>query len=217
MRTFTQNEKKFVGTTALIIFCLIFFAFFEQTEELSSIIQGFIIAFIFFFCLPLAYCRYVLREPLASLGIQGTLNIKDFLWALLLAFVGFMAIWALQWQFPALAKETLFPVIVEESFLWFVIYALTAIPLTVAVYEVFFRGLIQILWLRNTWIAVLTQFLLFSGLLLLSDGADLTDVPLIITALLAGIVAKKTGSLWYSLGTGILILFFTDVLFLSLR
>lgn len=217
MRTFNEQEKRTVGTTALIIFCLTFFAFFEQTTELSSIIQGSIIAFIFFFCLPLAYCRFILNDPLSSLGIQGVLNIKDILWSFLAGFVGFMFIWVLQWYFPDFASTIIFPILVENNFLWFVVYSLLAIPLTLAVYEVFFRGMIQILWLKNTWWAVLVQFFFFVGLLYLSEGVTLADVPLITATFLSGLVAYKTQSLWYAFTTGVLIIFFTDVLFLSLR
>ncbi len=217
MRVFTQKEKRFVGTTALIVFCLLFFAFFEESPKLSSVLQGAIIAFIFFLTLPIAYTRLVLREPLANLGFRTTNHTIAVLWSIFLATGGFLACWLLVYQYPNIAGEAIFPVLIETSFVWFTFYTLTLLPLTLFIYEVFFRGLVQILWLGNSWRAVGVQALLFVGLLQLTQGIALVDAPLLLTASIAGIVAKKTGSLWYAFLTSYLIVFLTDVLFLSLR
>ena len=217
MRVFTQKEKRFVGTTALIVFCLLFFAFFEESPELSSVLQGAIIALIFFLVLPVSYTRLVLREPLTNLGFRGTNHTVAVLWSIFLAMGGFLACWLLVYQYPSIVGEAIFPVLIETSFVWFTLYTLTLLPLTLFIYEVFFRGLVQILWLDNNWRAVGIQWLLFIGLLQLTQGITFVDAPLLLTALTAGIVAKKTGSLWYAFLTSYLIVFLTDVLFLSLR
>jgi membrane protease YdiL (CAAX protease family) len=218
MRVFTQKEKHFIGTTTLIVFCILFFAFFEESPTLSSVLQGAIITSIFFLVLPIAYTRLVLREPLAKLGLRGADNhTLAVLWSVLLAMGGFLACWALVYTYPNLAGQAIFPVLVETSFVWFTLYTLTLLPLTLFIYEVFFRGMVQILWLENTWKAVGAQAILFIALLQLTNGITLVDVPLLLAALLAGIVAKKTGSLWYAFLTSYLIVFLTDVLFLSLR
>jgi len=217
MRVFSNREKRFIGTTALIVFCLLFFAFFEQSTGLSAVVQGFIIALIFFLLLPVAYTRLVLREPLRNLGFQGTNHIISVLWSVFLAMGGFLLCWGLVYMYPAITSEVLFPVLVETSFVWFTLYTLTLLPLTLFIYEVFFRGMIQILWLNNTWKATLVQGVLFVTLLQLTEGITRADAPLILATIMAGVAAKKTGSLWYAFLTSYLIVFLTDVLFLSLR
>lgn len=217
MRVFTQKEKRFVGTTALVVFCLLFFAFFEESPELSSVLQGAIIAFVFFLVLPIAYTRLVLRESISNLGFRSTNHTVAVLWSIFLAMGGFLVCWLLVYQYPSIVGEEIFPVLIETSFVWFTLYTLTLLPLTLFIYEVFFRGMVQILWLGNTWKAVALEVALFAGLLQLTQGIALVDTPLLLTAVAAGIVAKKTGSLWYAFLTSYLIVFLTDVLFLSLR
>lgn len=217
MRQFTEKEKKFFVTTAFILGCLIFFAFFEEVPELSSVIQGFIIAFIFFLCLPLAFCRFVLREPLTKIGFQQNFRLTYVLLSVIVAFVGFIALWFLQQSIPEFGSTTFFPVKVETSFFWFVLYALTVVPITLIVYEVFFRGLVQILWLENKWWAIVVQAGLFALLTFFSQGISLDDTPLLLAAILSGFVAYRTGSLWYALGTSYILILLTDILFLSLR
>ena len=217
MRTFTDTQKKFIGTASLIAFSLIFFAFFEQVDSLSSVVQGFIIGAIFFFGLPLVYCRYILDESFAALGIQSVQNIRAILWSIFGAFFGFLMVWGLRGVFPQIAEQTIFPVLVESHFGWFVLYALFAIPLTLLLYEVFFRGLVQYLWLGNTWLAFGVQVVLFWLLVWLSQGVGFSDIPLLITPVLSGLVIKQTSSLWYAWLASSLLIFLTDVLFLSLR
>lgn len=217
MRVFTQKEKHFVGTAILIAFCILFFAFFETSSQLSLVLQAFIITCIFFLILPVTYVRLVLREPLAHLGFRRVNNPWGVSWAALGVLVGFLSIWFLVRTYPTVASETLFPVLVETKFPWFIAYALTLMPLTILIYEVFFRGMIQILWLQNSWLAVFVQFFLFGGLLLVTGGFVWASAPLVIVAIVAGIVAKQTQSLWYAILTSYLITFSTDILFLSLR
>jgi membrane protease YdiL (CAAX protease family) len=130
---------------------------------------------------------------------------------------GFLFSWALVYQYPDIGLQVSFPLLVETSFFWFMVYTLTLLPLTLIIYEVFFRGMVQILWLGNTWKAVAIQGVLFGALIYLTVGLTLIDAPLIIAAFVAGFVAKKTGSLWYAFLTSYLSIFLTDVLFLSLR
>lgn len=217
MRKFTDTEKRFIGTASLIAFSFIFFAFFEQTESLSSVTQGFIIAIIFFLGLPLAYCRYILDEPFTKLGIQSAEHVKAILWSVLGAFFGFLLVWGLNNTFPQMASQTIFPVLVENNFGWFVLYALIAIPVTFLIYEVFFRGMIQYLWLGNTWRAFGVQAVFFWLLVWLGEGVSFSSIPLLLTPILAGLVMKKTASLWYAWFASSLFIFLTDVLFLSLR
>lgn len=218
MRVFTQKEKHFIGTTALIVFCVLFFAFFQASSQLSVVLQGFIITSIFFLILPLAYVRLVLGEPFSVLGFRlAGDTMKNVITALLASGGGLGVTWFLVRFYPTIASQTLFPVLVETKFVWFVIYALTLLPFTLFVYDVFFRGMVQILWLRNTWLAVGIQALFFAGLLLATEGWMFAHIPLILTACIAGAVAKKTDSLWYAFLTSYLVTFGTHILFLSLR
>ena len=218
MKLFTNQEKRFVGTAVLITCCLLFFAFFQQSSQLSSVLQGFIITLVFFLLLPLLYTRLVLGEPLGHLGFRmPNQPVVAFLWLLFASAIGFFVCWGVVYFDPSVVEKIIFPVQVETSFVWFILYALTLLPLVTLIYEVFFRGLVQMLWLSNTWKAVVFQWALFVVLLFLTDGITKTGAPLIASALMAGVVARKTDSLWYAFITSYLIAFLTDVLFLSLR
>src|SRR3989344_407807 len=195
MRTFSLAEKKFIFTSALILFCLVFFL-----------------------VIPLAYCRMVLREPLSNMGWQRGEGIFGFFWPLLSVAIAFAGIFFLTWQFPAFAEAYTFPVAVETNFLWFVLYELFMVPFIVLIYESFFRGLVQMLWLQalGAW-AILVQAALFTGLVYVSDGFTWETLPLLVFAPFAGYIAYKTHSLWYAFLGSWTFLFLTDVLFLILR
>lgn len=218
MRTFSFSERKFLGTTALILFCLVFFALFEETSALSPYLQSFIIGLVFFLIIPLIYCKLILKEPFSAIGWQFGENLKGIFWGVLLTAAGLIAVFLLALQFPEFKQEYGFPAIVETSFLWFMLYELLMVPFVLLVYEVFFRGMVQTLWLGHLGLwAVLVQAAFFAGLMYLSQGIGWADVSLVLFAPLAGLIAYQARSVWYSFLASWLFVFLTDILFLSLR
>ncbi|MEI9966532.1 MAG: hypothetical protein WDN67_02685 [Candidatus Moraniibacteriota bacterium] len=183
MRAFTAHQKRFIGTSALILLSLAFFAFFEESSGLGAALQGSIIGLVFFFVLPLAYCRLVLREPLSHLGWQKSV----YNWALpftLLVTAAWLALeYLLSLRFGQFSEMYFLPVLVEQHFPWFVLYEILMVPLIVVVYETFFRGLIQTLWLSTLgWYAVLVQAGLFYALFFVSTSFTWNALPLLLFA-----------------------------------
>jgi hypothetical protein len=218
MRTFTVSEKEFIGTSALVALSLLFFAFFEGTGALSPVLQGGVIGLVFFHVMPLSYCRFVLKRPLGDLGFRKSFGARPFLTALVTVLAFLILEYVLYRSLPRFGAEYVLPVLVRQNFLWFVLYELFMVTLVVLVYETFFRGLIQMLWLRGLgpW-AILLQALFFYGLFFLSTGFSYNALPLLLFAPAAGFVASRTRSLWYSAFASWLFFFLTDVLLLALR
>lgn len=217
MRTFDSQQKRFIGTTAFVFFCLVFFAFFQESSALSPTLQAAIIGLIFLFILPLLYCRFVLREPLSALGFRsGGPGAWVSALTLTLAALGVEYLVWLNWNdFGSLYR---LPAAVERNFFWFILYELLLVPAVVLVYETFFRGLIQSLWLSHIPRgAVAIQALFFYALFFLSTDFSWDALPLLLFAPVAGLIVFLTRSLWYSIVASWLFLVLTDIFILATR
>ena len=116
------------------------------------------------------------------------------------------------------SSEYVFPVTVETHFGWFLVYELVVVAFTALLYEVFFRGLIQLLWLRSfgLW-AVLFQALFVLTLLFLTGDISWQRAPLILFSPFAGLIAYFSQSIWYSWGASFIFFFLTDIFLLVIH
>ena len=118
-------------------------------------------------------------------------------------------------EFSIFSSKIRQPASVKTNFLSFVIYEALLIPFTVLLYEVFFRGLVQRLWLSSLgFMGVLVQTGFFIGLLMLSGDLSWQRVPAIIFAPLSGLIVYYSGSLWYAWAASFLFFFLTDIFLL---
>jgi hypothetical protein len=108
-----------------------------------------------------------------------------------------------------------FSAAVQTNFIGFVLYEALLVPFTVLLFEVFFRGLVQRLWLASFGIlSILIQAGLFVGLLYLADDLSWQRIPALIFSPLSGLIVYYSGSLWYSWAATWLFFFLTDVFLL---
>lgn len=210
--------RRFIVTGILVFFSLAFLVFFSGSDSLSPVFQGVIISVAFFLVIPLLYSKMVMGEPLQNLGLQKGSFGSGMFTSVIAIFVASALVVGLTIFFPAFHEQYSLPALVQKNFFWFVFYELLVVSSVVLLYEVFFRGLVQLFWLKDfgMW-AILVQTGLFYGLSYFGDGFSWQKAPLLIFCPLTGLIAYRSQSLWYSLGASWLFLFFTDVFFLVYR
>lgn len=214
MEILAKNQR-FIVTGFLILFSLGFLGFFTESDKLSPVFQTFIVSVVFFLVIPVFYSKIVLKESLKNIGWQkGNISAGILASIVSIAIAG-AGVVGLALTFPEFRAQYVFPVLVETSFVWFILYELVLVTLTVLLYEVFFRGLVQLSWLRAFGLrAVVFQTALFFGLFFLSQAISWQTAPLLIFCPFAGFIAYRSQSIWYSFLAGWIFLFLTDIFFL---
>jgi membrane protease YdiL (CAAX protease family) len=211
--------KEDIVTFLVVIATLAFFIFTPSAIDLGPALQGFIIALVFFGFLPLGY-HFLIRggsaEQFGLLRGDARRGTFESLVAAALLFVLTVVLYKL---FPVFGKSYELPLRVTESFSWFLVYELLLVPITLVLFEIFFRGFVQQSWLvtRFGWLAVLVQGALFIIFLLATKSLGLSTLHLAFLAFVSGAVVYRTRSLWYALATGWLYLLLLDVYFLIIR
>lgn len=217
LETLSKN-RRFVVTGLLVLFSLGFLGFFSESERLSPVLQGLIVSLTFFLVIPLLYSKIVLKESLKNLGLQRGNLAAGVLTSVISVVLAVALVAILAFTFPLFRERYVFPVLVETSFVWFVLYELILVPFMVILYEVFFRGLVELLWLKSLGLwAVFIQAGIFFGFAYLSHDISWQRAPLLIFCPLAGLIAYRSGSLWYSFAASWIFLFLIDIFFLVFR
>lgn len=211
-------HRRFIVTGMLVFFSLGFLLFFKENESFSPVLQGFIVGVAFFLVIPLLYSKMVIGEPIQNLGLQKGRFISGVLAVLLALIVACGIELGLVLMFPLFHEQYVFPGIVQTSFLWFIFYEIVLSSIVLSLYEVFFRGLIQSLWLKSFGIwAVVMQTAFFYGFFLLKGDFSWYKAPLLIFCPFAGYIAYRSHSLWYSFVASWIFIFLTDIFFLMYR
>lgn len=212
-----SRNKEFLTTTVIVVISILFLGYFKESEQVDPKIQGLIVASTVFLVIPLLYCKIILERPLSALGFQ-----RGNAWAGIgggvIALSAALGALFVLWNFTPLLEGYRLPIIVEEQFLFFVLYELFFNAFFLFLFEVFFRGMVLLLWLRELRIwGVFIQAGLFGGILFLSNSIDAQTLPLLLFAPFAGLIAYQSRSLWYSLGFGWFFLLLVDALVLILH
>lgn len=212
------KNQRFTITGLLVFFSLGFLGFFTESDTLSPVFQSFIVSVIFFLVIPLLYSKIVLRESLNKIGWQRGSVSAGVLTGILSVVVAGASVIGLALAFPDFSAQYVLPLSVETSFVWFILYELVLLTVTVLFYETFFRGLVQLLWLETLgmW-GIVIQTVLFYALIYLSQDISWAVAPLLIFCPLAGLIAYRSQSIWYSSIASWTFLFLTDIFFLIYR
>ncbi|MGB5018651.1 MAG: hypothetical protein WBO66_02890 [Candidatus Moraniibacteriota bacterium] len=197
LRDFTF-DRKFVVTGGALFLSLLLFVLFPGTDRLPLGIQSIIAFSIFFLLFPILYAQLILGESWRAVGFQMEQTLSAWSGVALAVIVGFgIFFFGYQW-WSALHEVYRLPFVVERSFLAFVRYELFLL-VTLFFYEVFFRGFIQLLFLRRfgLW-SVLLQWGIFLLFLFASQSFGMDQLAMILFAPLAGWVAYRSQSIGYS-------------------
>lgn len=213
----TFMDKRFVITGLLIAFSVGFLGFFEESDTVAPVVQGFIVSLIFFLVIPALYSKIILGEMLGSIGWQRGNAFAGAAVGAACVGVGTVAS-VLLIKLSPFREQYMLPGLAETDFFWFVLYEVVLVSLTALLYEAFFRGFIQLSWLRDFGIiAVLAQTVLFYLFFYLSGSFTWQYAPVLIFAPLSSIIAYTSRSIWYPLVASWLYLFITDILILALH
>lgn len=215
------RHKEFIVTTLVVVTSILFLGYFKESQQVNPELQGLIVAIAVFLVIPLFYCKLVLERSLSALGFQRGNPWAGIGGSVIALGLSLGALFVL-WNFTPLLEGYRLPVIVEEQFLFFVLYELLLSGIFLFLLEVFFRGMVLLLWLRDLGIwGVGVQALLFGGILFLSgdmdNGLNPQTLPLLLFAPFAGLIAYQSRSLWYSFGASWFFMLIVDVLVLILR
>jgi len=217
LETFAKN-RRFLVTGLIIVFSMAFSELFSKSDNFSSVLQSFIVGIIFFLVVPVLYSKIVLKESLKNIGWQkGGVSDGVLAGIVSVALAGVIVL-ALTFVFPDFREQYVFPVIVKKSFVWFMLYELVLVAFIVFIYEVFFRGFVQLFWLRAFGMrAIVVQMAFFLALLFVSQSISWQMAPFIVFCPLAGFIAYRSRSIWYSFAASWLFIFLTDIFFLTFR
>lgn len=215
------RNKEFLVTSLVVMVAILFLGYFQENSQVSPALQGLIVGIAVFLVIPVLYCRIVLERPLSILGFQRGNPWAGIGGSVLALSLALSALFVL-WNFTPLLEGYRLPGIVEEQFLFFVLYEIFLNGLFLFLFEVFFRGLILLLWLRDFGIwGVFLQALVFTGILFLSgdmsDGINPQLLPMLLFSPFAGLVAYQSRSIWYSFGASWFFILLVDALVLIVR
>ncbi len=215
--TLLSRNKEFLTTTFLVVVSILFLGYFKSSDQVSPELQGLIVTMAVFLAIPLLYCKIILERPLSTIGFQRGNPWAGIGGGVLALGAAIGALFVL-WNFTPLLEDYHLPVIVEEQFLFFVLYEIFVNAFFLFLLEVFFRGMVLLLWLRElrVW-GVFIQAFLFTGIFYLSDSMTAQAIPMILFAPFAGLIAYQSRSLWYSFAAGWFFLLLVDALVLILR
>lgn len=206
--------------TGLVVFITsLFFVFTPGRETLGGVVQGFIMALIFFGLLPLGYHFLVLKKDKEAFVLGGGVWRVRSLLILPLVVVALSITLATLAFFPGFRASFVLPSAVENSFSWFLGYELLLVPLVVFVYEIFFRGLIQKGWLEKHWGAgaILAQAGIFMLFLALTGSFGWATFPFMLFAFFSGFIVWYNNSLIQAWAASWMYLLLFDVFLLIMR
>ncbi len=208
------SYRRFIVTGLLVLFSLGFLYFSEQSDTVNPLFQTIVVSIAFFLVIPFLYSKMVLKESLKNMGWQKG-NVWLGMFTSILSVALALGTVLLFTRFTSFAEHYRLPNIVEREFIWFILYELVLVSFTALLYEVFFRGLIELLWLRDfgLW-AIVIQTGIFVGLLFLSNDVSWQKLPILLFSPLSGVIAYYSRSLWWSWGASWLFFFLTDVFLL---
>lgn len=217
MNTAVLFHKRFIVTGLVILFSILFLGLFSQGDKVNPFFQTLLVSVTFFLVVPVLYSKIVLQESLKNWGWQEGRMFLGILSSLFSVALALGAVFLLI-RTTTFTTHYTFPMAVQSHFGWFLVYEFVLVAFTAFLYEVFFRGLIQLLWLRPLGLlSVLLQTLFVVGLLFLSDDLSWQRVPFLLFSPFAGLIAYLSQSLWYSFAASWTFFFLTDILLLVIH
>ena len=206
------KNKKTILTSAVIILCVGLFAAFPARGIFEEIVKS----ATFLFIIPVLYITLVLKEPLRHWGFfKGSFPRHTIIFSAALFFAALLSL-LLAITFTDFARVYTLPLSVQANFWIFMLYELLFVGVFVALYEFFFRGFVQGAFEQTLgWRAVLIQFVVVFCMFALLEPSFWHMIPLLLSAIVAGMIKYWTRSLYWAFATSFLLLLLTDVFVIS--
>jgi len=213
---FLSPRRQFVATGLTVLGTLLLYYFFPFDKKLNDIVQTIASGVALFLVLPILYVRFILKEPVSLIGFRG--SDRRYGWiSIPLVTIPILSVLYLLVRYYPVEEGYYIPSLAEGSFLVFLLYEILLVGAIAFLYEVFFRGFIQLLWLRGLGLwSVFIQAGIFFVFVLFTAGVTWQNVPMILSAFAAGFTAHYTRSVWYSWVASWLLLFLSEAYFLTL-
>jgi len=212
LRNYFYTEKRFIVTSAILLLCIGIYLMFPA----RSIFEGFVISIVALIIIPILHVKLVLKENLEQWRLgKGHWNPR-ILMTITVSFLtacGLFSLIHFTTDFSA-QYAGLLPAKIFDQFGSFLLFNMTIVLFSVFLYEIFFRGFVLSLFSeRIGWWSVIVQFLAVTIVLIIGfDNRFFLDVPYILIAPFAGVVAYITRSVWYTIPFS----FLTIILFNSI-
>lgn len=187
-------KKEFIISCSFIIVALVVYGLFPTNNNFQNIAAS-----IFFLgLLPIIYCLLVVKKPLSEIGItQGKLK-EGVLWSFV-SLVFALPIFYLLLSYTDFSQNYNLVLNISSGFLQFLQYELLIVLPFVILYEIFFRGFSMLFLKKNIGYAVvIVQAALFCLFLIFTGSFGWYFAPYIIFSLFSGLIAYKSGSIYYS-------------------
>lgn len=214
MTTMMASKRRFLADGLAVLLALLAYYLFPVDTKLNSVAQSIALGVAFFVILPILYVGLIRKESLSAIGLGPSVKRLGLL-SVPLATISALAVLFLVVRYYPVGENYYIPSLAISSFPIFLLYEVLVVGTIAFLYEVFFRGLVQLLWLgRYGLSAVFFQFVIFSLFLLATDGIVWQSAPVLLAAVSSGFIAAYTKSLYYSWVSGWLVLFLADAYFL---
>ncbi|MBP9751943.1 MAG: hypothetical protein KBD19_03720 [Candidatus Moranbacteria bacterium] len=213
---FLSPKRQFVAAGLMAIGALLLYYFFPFDEKLNDSVQAVVSGAVFFLLLPILYVKLILKEPVSVIGFRGSSRSHGWI-SVPLVVVPILSVLYLLVRYYPVEEGYYIPSLAESSFPIFLLYEIALVGTIAFLYEVFFRGFVQLLWLRDLGLwSVFIQAGIFFAFVLFTDGVTWQSVPMILSAFAAGFTAHYTRSIWYSWIAAWLLLFLSETYLLTL-
>lgn len=211
MKGIILNRQQLV-TSIFILLCLVGYIFFPADGSF----QYKVVAVIFLVLLPFLYSKYFLKsENLFKKIIIGDWK-KNIGWLLIGLLIPFV-IMLILFKYTDIQIHYLLSPTVKNDFGKFLLYEFTGVALTVAIYELFFRGFLMFYFAAffKKW-AILIQFMFFVAMALMLNLPYWFYITYLVFTPFAGLIAYKSNSLVYSFIGQLLFIIMFDASFIAL-
>ncbi|EKE15636.1 MAG: hypothetical protein ACD_11C00116G0023 [uncultured bacterium] len=205
--------KTIIPITVFIILDVILFKLFPA----EGIFQQIVAMFSFFVVTPFLFNIFVLKNKISRIGFSIGKAKEGIFFSTVSMVVGLLIFYIIFNYFDFLKNYTLSDKAVN-NFSYFIYYELVQVLFVNFIFEVFFRGFIMFNYQNyfGYW-TIGTQWIIFIILLVLNSGFNWFFVPYIIFFPLAGFIAYKSRSIWYSLAAQSIFIFIIDIIVVKLK
>jgi membrane protease YdiL (CAAX protease family) len=165
---------------------------------------------VFFVIIPIIFNKLILKRKLSSIGLGIGSWKQGVIWGGICLIAGGIILFGSIYFFNFLKHYTI-QAIIAQNYKNFLFYEFVYVLPIVFVYEFFFRGFIMLtIEIKTYYWAIVAQALVFFILILATKSFVWALFPYIIGAPLAGIVAYKSRSIFYSTGFQFIMIIILD-------
>jgi membrane protease YdiL (CAAX protease family) len=201
-----MKTKDFIIILFFIFVLLVVYGFFP----VKNIFQQVVVMTVFFGIVPIIFNKFFLKKKLADIGLAIGDWRQGVVWGGLCAVIAGLLFFVIVYFFGFLKHYTV-PSTIIQSYKNFLFYEVVLIVPVIFIYDFFFRGFIMLtLGIRMYYWAIVAQTLAFLVLVVATKSFTWELVPYLINAPLAGIIAYKSRSIFYSTLFQFVVIIFLD-------